>query len=223
MAYSLASTSLMCMDCKAKEVLYWMLPAMFKEPCGISGPWTLKNCLVCSGEPVKYEKKWHGAELEGIRRSSCISTDTECPEEQQTDKQAIRKDGAIPPAHIYYRHSTGSKWNVSISLSPPSPHHTRIDSFLKGNTFSCTKIPSFFYFQSDCCRTLPVMTETIGELPWNTPPGHWKVFFYLLRDYFKGKSNARNVLSLLTIKQSMEITLIKVNLAWLGHNRRGIY
>lgn len=112
---------------------------------------------------------------------------------------------------------------TSRSLSPPSPHHTRIDSFLKGNTFSCTKIPSFFYFQSDCCRTLPVMTETIGELPWNTPPGRWKVFFYLLRDYFKGKSNARNVLSLLTIKQSMEITLIKVNLAWLGHNRRGIY
>lgn len=110
-------TSLMCADYKRKIVLYWTLSATFKEPCGISGPWPLENWLVCSGEPVKYERKWRGAELEGIRCSSAILTDTVCPEEQETDKQAIRKDRAIRPAHIYNRHSTESKWKVSISHS----------------------------------------------------------------------------------------------------------
>lgn len=162
--YSLASTSLMRMDCKAKEVLYWTLSAIFKEPCGISGPWTLKNCLVCSGEPVKYEKKWHGAELEGIRRSSCISTDTECPEEQQTDKQASNQKrwNDSTSSHLLLSLNRVKVERLHFSLHPP--HITQGLILFWRETYSpALRFPPFLYLQSDCCRTLPVRTETIGE------------------------------------------------------------
>lgn len=175
----------MCTDYKAKDVLYETLSEAFKEPSGISGPWPLKNCLVCSGEPVKYERKWRGVEVEGIRCSSAILTDTECPEEQQTSNQ--KRWSVFTSPHLLLSLNR-VKGNISFSLLPP--HITRIDSFPKGNTFSCTEIPSFFI-------------SPIWLLSWNhwrTAMKHatwaWESLFYLLRAYFKGKSNAKNVLAL---------------------------
>lgn len=95
--------------------------------------------------------------MEGIRCSSAILTDTECPEEQQTDKQAIRKDGAFSPAHIYYCHSTGLK-ETSLSLSS-LPTSQGLILFRRETHSPALRFPPFLYLQSDCSP------ETIGELP----------------------------------------------------------
>lgn len=117
---------------------------------------------------------------------------------KQTNKQSEKMERFHQPTFITVTQQGQS--GPSLFLSPPSPHHTRIDSFPKGNTFSCTKIPSFFYFSS----------LTAAELSqWRLKPlancretrhlGLGKSF-YLFRAYFKGKCNAKNVLSLLTKK-----------------------
>lgn len=92
---------------------------------------------------------------------------------RQTSNQKRWSDSTSP--HLLLSLNRVKVDRLYFSLHPP--HITQGLILFQRETLSpALRFPLFLFLQSDCCWTLPVTTETTGELPWNTPPGLRKVF-----------------------------------------------